>query len=99
MLVHLHYKMIGWIYGSGFPKATDLSKQFDKQAGAERKVTGVAGKSGSKRNSMSGDFKGGEYSESESESELAKKWDGWKYGLQSLKPALEPIAVFQKPLE
>ena len=29
--------------------------------------------------------------------DLAKKWDGYKYGLQALKPALEPIAVFQKP--
>ena len=29
---------IMWLYGSGFPKATDISKQLDK--GCERKVTG-----------------------------------------------------------
>ena len=31
------YPMLGWIYGTGFPKATDLSKQFDKQSGVTRK--------------------------------------------------------------
>lgn len=29
----------------------------------------------------------------------AKQWDGWYYGLQSLKPALEPICMAQKPPE
>ena len=27
---------IMWFYGSGFPKATDISKQLDKEAGKER---------------------------------------------------------------
>jgi len=31
---------IMWIYGSGFPKSADISKQLDKMAGKERKVTG-----------------------------------------------------------
>jgi len=53
---------------SGFPKATNLSKQIDKAAGTER-------------------------------TDLAKKWDGWFYGKQSLKPALEPICMAQKPIE
>jgi len=30
-----------WLYGSGFPKATDISKQLDKIAGAEREVIGT----------------------------------------------------------
>lgn len=29
----------------------------------------------------------------------AAQWSGWKYGLQSLKPALEPICLAQKPME
>jgi len=29
----------------------------------------------------------------------AKKWDGWKYGKQALKPAMEPILLMQKPFE
>ncbi len=30
---------------------------------------------------------------------LARVWQGHRYGLQALKPALEPIIVFQKPYE
>jgi len=30
-------------------------------------------------------------------SSSAKQWDGWFYGTQSLKPALEPICMAQKP--
>ena len=33
----------------------------------------------------------------EPKSDLAKKWEGYQYGLQSLKPALEPIYMGQKP--
>ena len=29
-----------WIYGSGFPKSTNISKMIDKQAGAVREVVG-----------------------------------------------------------
>ena len=36
------HPMIAWIYGSGFPKATNLGKQFDKQAGVERKILGYS---------------------------------------------------------
>src|SRR5208337_3179496 len=31
---------LAWIYGSGFPKSLDVSKQLDKAAGAEREVVG-----------------------------------------------------------
>lgn len=107
------HPMIGWIYGSGFPKATDLSKQFDKQAGAERDVVGVKRTKDIKRNvkedmkkgktDRQGKFATGSPSEmidiniTNPSTNLAKKWNGYKYSLQALKPALEPIAVFQKP--
>lgn len=47
------HPMIGWVYGSGFPKATRIKD--------------------------------------------APEFEGHRYGLQTLKPALEPIIVFQKP--
>jgi len=84
---------IMWLYGSGFPKATDISKQLDK--GHERKVVGVAGKSGSKRNAMAGDFEGGEYMETKASTPEAQLWNGWKS--HGLKPAYEPILVAMKP--
>ena len=32
------HPMIGWIYGSGFPKATDVKLQFQKQIAKELKI-------------------------------------------------------------
>ena len=88
--------MMAWVYGSGFPKSHNISKAIDKAAGAEREAVGVAGKSGSKRNSMAGDFTGGEYMQTLSSTNEAKEWDGWG---TALKPALEPITVARKPLD
>ena len=87
---------IQWLYGSGFPKSTDVSKRIDKEAGATREILGVSGKSGSVRNAMAGDFKGGEYFESAASTDQAKQWQGWG---TALKPANEPICVARKPLE
>lgn len=84
-----------WLYGSGFPKSQDVSKQIDKQAGAVREVVGVAGKSGSIRNAMAGDFKGGEYMETDPATPEAKEWEGWG---TALKPAWEVICMAVKPL-
>ena len=38
-----------------------------------------------------------EYAVSTANHNLARAWAGHRYGLQALKPALEPIIVFQKP--
>lgn len=81
---------IQWLYGSGFPKSHNIGKIIDKKNSSEREVIGFD-KSGSKRNCMAGDFKGGEY-------ELTKgcsEWEGWG---TALKPANEPIVLARKPL-
>jgi len=56
----LHPTVFLWNFGSGFPKATNISKQID-------------------------------------DPQLSKEWNGHRYGLQALKPAVEPIIVAQKP--
>jgi site-specific DNA-methyltransferase (adenine-specific) len=66
-----------------------------KVRGANREVVGVAGKSGSTRNNMAGDFAGGEYMSSVAATPEAKQWEGWG---TALKPAFEPIIVARKPL-
>lgn len=53
----IHPSIFGWVYGSGWPKATRIDKKLDET------------------------------------------WAGHRYGLQALKPAIEPIIVFQKPYE
>ncbi|MFZ4119957.1 MAG: DNA methyltransferase [Polynucleobacter sp.] len=83
------------LFGSGFPKSMDISKAIDKAAGVEREVVGVAGKSGSKRMSMAGDFTGGKYLATAPATEAAKKWQGWG---TALKPASEHWILIRKPI-
>ena len=84
-----------WLYGSGFPKGQDIGKQIDKSLGVKRDVVGIAGKSGSKRNCMSGDFTGGEYFSTKPGTDEARRWDGWN---TQLKPSHEPICLARKPI-
>lgn len=107
-----------WVFGSGFPKATSVSKGLDKAAGVEREVVGV--KPGHEQfvgRDTKGhlDFKGATegfdrpwmHDDAKREAyhlltapatEEAKQWDGWFYGTQSFKPAMEPIYMAQKPM-
>ena len=103
---------IDWIYFTGFPKNQDIGKMFDKRDGAEREIVGTyktpngrdytleqSGKEGYNNTELSmGRNKGEERRMLTSPStDLAKQWDGWKTA--GLKPAKEPITVFQKPFE
>jgi site-specific DNA-methyltransferase (adenine-specific) len=89
-----------WIYGSGFPKSYNISKGFDKKAGAERQGTGEfkirhgGGAKSDKISQLNPDWKETEITLPTTD--LAKQWDGWG---TALKPAQEPIMVCQKPIE
>lgn len=102
------HPLIGWCYGSGFPKATNLSKQIDKAAGAEREVIGSSPYAARRPHDSIATFcmqDGRDHAPPHTNditapaTDLAKKWDGWYYGKQSLKPALEPICMAQKPTD
>ena len=91
---------IDWVYLSGFPKNQDIGKMFDKKAGAERKVIGETkgvGKKSGNTYSKHGGFNSGVIPITIPATEQAKIWNGWK--TSGLKPAHEPITIFQKPLE
>jgi len=91
-----------WYFISNFPKATDLSKMLDKNAGVEREVVG-------ERNDGAGNaskefFIGGPefvgktvFDITASTSLLAKKYDGYKYSISPLKQTNETIMIFKKP--
>lgn len=102
------HPMIVYAFGSGFPKATRIDTQVDRRAGVERKVVGR------KKHQPKFDAKGHGYREkdngfnskerksfdlTEPATDLAAAWEGHRYGGQVLKPALEPICVFQKPYQ
>lgn len=88
---------VTWHYGSGFPKAGDISKTIDKRADAEREVVATR---------EADDIQGGEYRNEHGDTteyeytvaatDEAKAWEGWKTGL---KPATEFVAVSRKPFE
>lgn len=89
-----------WLYGSGFPKALDISKKIDKKFGAERDIVGK-GKSGKTRKILNAALHpetfGGEFDVTVPATPEAKLWDGYKS--HGLKPAYEPIIMAIKPNE
>ena len=93
---------VAWMHGQGFPKSLDVSKAFDKAAGATRTIVGrSAGRAATRKN----DIRGGKYVGSTRTIDLsvitapatnaARQWDGWG---TALKPAFEIIVMARKPL-
>jgi site-specific DNA-methyltransferase (adenine-specific) len=108
----IHPTIFGWLNGQGFPKATNISKQI--QPISEQKIVGEKiSPDGVKMSARTPNSKDGyhpshtTYSgatkhdiyQREPTDEMALRWNGHRYGLQALKPAVEPIIVFQKPYE
>jgi len=93
-----------WYFISNFPKATDLSKQIDKRLGVDRESIGTHIATGQSLNKVKGFGKNTAKSEdmnqewdvSKSNTELGKKYEGYKYSLSPLKQVLETVMVFQK---
>lgn len=94
----IHPTIFGWVQGQGFPKATNISRQLDKQNGKRGVDSDYVP---NLKNSVFGhSMGGGKTTRSyQSADEQSKMWEGHRYGLQALKPAVEPIIVFQKPYE
>lgn len=87
---------------SGFPKATRIDTQIDKAAGIEIEQ----GKAFNMKGGMDADGRAAEFEENgrtqvrhEPRTEQGRQWANHRYGLQAMKPAVEPIIVFQKPYE
>ncbi len=103
----IHPTIFGWLYAQGFPKATRIDNQIDRAAGEEQPVVGkhTTGRAATPKH----DMRGGRYMDQAETidlsaihapvTDLAKAWAGHRYGMQALKPALEPIIVFQRPYD
>jgi DNA modification methylase len=97
--------MLTWMHGQGFPKGLDVSKQIDKQAGAEREVTAVvpsgggdnydAWRQGEGRDDRTERHQSGLRVLTAPATDAARQWDGWNV---ALKPAFEPVVLARKPL-
>lgn len=96
----------GWVYGSGWPKAHAADKAIDKHLGVEggfvadgaavkRMIPGAdQNRDGSWIKDNGREYQPGHYVPGSPE---AARWQGYAYGTQSQKPALEPIYLGQKP--
>ncbi|RYF09439.1 MAG: site-specific DNA-methyltransferase [Oxalobacteraceae bacterium] len=97
------YPPLQWQFGGGLPKPANLSELFDRDNVKDRKVLGTKTGSGF----TSANEKHGAQARNTKEfvvkergvSEEAKKWDGFYYGMNTLKPAQEPIVLAQRPIE
>jgi DNA modification methylase len=95
---------VTWHYGSGFPKATDVSKTIDKRADAEREVVGtreaddVTSGNYGQGDSIDDDKQGERttYEYTKAATEDAKRWEGFK---TALKPATEYVVMARKPFD
>lgn len=107
MILHPSIFMLGWLQASGWPKSTKIDTQVDKQAGVEQEVAEQYDRrsryDGASR--MPSDGEGGiqcgrrgtTVQRTIPTTPLAALWSGHRYGLQALKPSLEPIIIWQKP--
>jgi DNA modification methylase len=90
-----------WYFISNFPKATDLSKMLDKNAGVDREA--IAPSQNARPKSLKQDnlyeagTVGKEFDITAPSTDLAKKYDGYKYSISPLKQTNETIMIFKKP--
>lgn len=102
------HSMLAWSFGSGFPKATRIDTQIDKAAGAEREKDDSPYIAPDGKERWGGRLDGNNYQTQDygkfngsiktlPATPLAATWQSHRYGLQALKPAMEPICVAQKP--
>ena len=86
---------IMWLYGSGFPKATDISKQLDKGHEREQIPNPKAKQQTQSKNGIYSDYEATGNITPYPVTPEAKLWNGWKS--HGLKPSYEPIIVAMKP--
>ena len=95
--------MIGWLYGSGFPKSHDVAKGIDKAKGAKgetrptgapvkRMIPGADQHKTGWEKTNGREYQPGEYVPATPE---AAAWEGWG---TALKPSQEPCVLARKPL-
>lgn len=100
------HPMIGWVFNQGFPKAHAADKAIDKTLGRKGNVEATGNpvrrirpdadqnNDGTWEKLADRTYQPGQYVPA---TEEAAQWQGYSYGTQARKPALEPIYVGQKP--
>jgi DNA modification methylase len=85
-----------WYFISNFPKATDLSKMLDKNAGVEP-IGSKEPSFGLAKTEKGWNAVNQQLIMPELQTDIAKKYDGYKYSISPLKQTNETIMIFKKP--
>jgi site-specific DNA-methyltransferase (adenine-specific) len=96
------HPFLGWRFRDGLPKPINLAELFDRDNLSERQIIGTRRGSGytkanvdhGAQNRFHTDFA----SHARHISQEAQDWRGYYYGVNALKPCLEPILLAQKPI-
>lgn len=91
------HQSLAWYQIEGMPKSNNISKSIDKRQGSERKHIKKVENFSKNRNNY-GEYEY-EYDITESTSNLGQKYNNFQGGKKTLKPCLETIYVFRKPLK
>jgi site-specific DNA-methyltransferase (adenine-specific) len=96
------YPFLGWQFKQGLPKPTNLSELFDRDNVSEREVIGIRRGSGFTRANVDHGAQQRSHVDfamhARNVSPEAQDWQGYYYGVNTLRPCLEPILLAQKPI-
>jgi DNA modification methylase len=96
------YPFMGWRFRDGLPKPTNLSELFDRDNVLERDVIGTRRGSGFTQANVDHGAQNRSHvsfvQHARHVSPEAQDWRGYYYGVNALKPCLEPILLAQKPI-
>jgi DNA modification methylase len=96
------YPFLTWTFDGGLPKPVNVSELFDRDNVPDRKKVGTRAGSGF----TSANVSQGAQNRSKTDfaayeryvSQESKDWKGYHYGVNALKPVMEPIFIGQKPI-
>jgi hypothetical protein len=96
------YPFMGWRFRDGLPKPINLAELFDCDNLSEREVAGMRRGSGFTQANVDHGAQNRSHVEftkhARHVSPEAQDWRGYYYGVNILKPCLEPILLAQKPI-
>ena len=96
------YPFMGWRFRDGLPKPINLAELFDRDNLAEREIIGLRRGSGFTTANVDHGAQNRSHvnfaKHARHVSPEAQDWRGYYYGVNTLKPCLEPVLLAQKPI-
>ena len=96
------YPFLGWRFREGLPKPINLAELFDRDNLVERDVIGLRRGSGFTQANVDHGLQSRSHTNfamrARHVSPEAQDWRGYFYGVNTLKPCVEPILLAQKPI-